>query len=97
MATYLLVMLNVHDPAWVEDYIAHVPAILRAHGGEYFAVSNSVKRYEGEGPLPDQVALFTFPSIDAIDTFMACPEYAPYKAARIARATTDILAFETTS
>ena len=95
MATYLLVTLNIHDPSWVENYLAHVPAILRSYGGEYFAVSSRVKRYEGKGPVPDQVVLFTFPSTEAIDAFMACPEYAPYKEARIACATTDILAFDT--
>jgi uncharacterized protein (DUF1330 family) len=96
MATYLLVTLTIHDVSWVKDYIANVPAILRSHGGEYLAVSRTVKRYEGEGPLPDQIAVFTFPSLAAVDAFMACPEYAPYRAARLAHATADILGFETT-
>jgi uncharacterized protein (DUF1330 family) len=93
MMAYLLVTLKVHDPVWVDDYVANVPAIIRKHGGKYFAVSESVKRYEGTTPTPDQVALFTFPSIGAIDAFIADPDYAPYKAARLAASSADILAF----
>jgi uncharacterized protein (DUF1330 family) len=93
MAAYLLVMIKVHDPSWVEDYVANVPAIVRKHGGEYFAVSDSLKRYEGDGADPDQIALFTFPSIEAIDAFISDPEYSPYKAARIEGSFADILGF----
>jgi uncharacterized protein (DUF1330 family) len=93
MTAYLLVTVKVHDPVWVEDYVANVPTIIRKHGGEYFTVSERVKRYEGTAPDPDQIVLFTFPSIEAIDAFIADPEYAPYKAARLAAASADILAF----
>ena len=34
---------------------------MRKHGGEYFAVSENIKRYEGDGPDPDAIVLFTFP------------------------------------
>src|SRR6202048_2173615 len=34
---------------------------MREHGGEYFAVSENIKRYEGDGPDPDAIVLFTFP------------------------------------
>lgn len=93
MAAYLLVMIKVHDPSWVEDYVANVPAIVRKHGGEYFVVSENLKRYEGDGADPDQIALFTFPSIEAIDTFISDPDYSSYKSARIEGATAEILGF----
>ena len=93
MAAYLLAVLKSKDFSWVEDYSAHVPAIVRKPGGEYFAVSESVKRYEGDGPTPDGLVLFTFPSMDAIDSFVADAEYAPFKAARLAASTGDLLGF----
>jgi uncharacterized protein (DUF1330 family) len=39
------------------------------------------------------VTLFTFPSIEAIDEFFADPSYAPYKAARLAASSAEVLAF----
>jgi uncharacterized protein (DUF1330 family) len=53
-----------------------------AHGGEYFAVSENIKRYEGDGPDPDAIVLFTFPSVEAIDAFVSDAEYRRYGTAR---------------
>src|SRR3981081_1505458 len=51
---------------------------MRKHGGEYFAVSENIKRYEGDGPDPDAIVLFTFPSMEAIDAFVSDADYRPY-------------------
>lgn len=93
MAAYLLVTITVHDPSWMEEYAANVPAIVRKHGGEYFAVSQSIKRYEGDAADPDGIVLFTFPSMEAIDAFISDPDYGPYKAARLAASSSDMLGF----
>ena len=72
MAVYLLVATKAHDLSWVAEYQANVPAIMaimRKHGGEYFAVSENIKRYEGDGPNPDRIAIFTFPSMEKIEAF----------------------------
>lgn len=94
MASYLVVLLNLHDPSWIEDYIAKVPTIIRSYGGEYLFVSKGIARYEGDIPIPDQIAVFTFPSKDALEAFLKCPEYAPYKDARIAGSTATIFGVE---
>jgi uncharacterized protein (DUF1330 family) len=95
MPAYLIVKLTFRDLAWGKAYMANVPAILRSFGGEYHAVSKRVERIEGEAPTPDQVALFTFPSIELINAFMTCEAYQPYKDMRIAGSDADIIAFET--
>jgi uncharacterized protein (DUF1330 family) len=95
MAAYLFVALNVHGLAWAEDYQAHVPAILRKHGGAIVAAANTVKRYEGDGPDPDRAMLMTFPSMAAVDAFITDPEYSPYRAARRAASSGDAFAFAT--
>ena len=67
MAVHLFVATKAHDLSWVDEYQANVPtimAIMRKHGGEYFAVSENIKRYEGDGPNPDRIAIFTFPSME---------------------------------
>jgi uncharacterized protein (DUF1330 family) len=93
MAAYLLVTIKVHDPSWMDEYAANVPAIVHKHGGEYLVVSESIKRYEGEGPDPDGIVLFTFPSMKAIDEFISDPDYGPYKAARLAASSSAMFGF----
>jgi uncharacterized protein (DUF1330 family) len=92
MTAYLVVTIKVRDPSWVEEYSANVPAIVRRHGGEYLAVSESIRRYEGDGPDPDAIVLFTFPSMEAIDAFISDPDYGPYRAARLAATSGDMFA-----
>ena len=95
MSAYLVVNVYLRDTAWVQDYIANVPRILRRFGGEYLAVSKKLQQFEGDGPAPDQVALFTFPSLEAMNAFIDCPEYAPYKKARLEQSSALIVGFET--
>ncbi|QYE34034.1 DUF1330 domain-containing protein [Polymorphobacter sp. PAMC 29334] len=93
MAEFVLVTIKVHDMAWVENYAANVPAIIRKHGGAYFAVSESIRRFEGDGPDLDSIVLLTFPSRAATEDFISDPDYAPYKAARLAATSGDMFAF----
>lgn len=94
MAAYLVVHVHLRDSQWAKDYIANVPAIIRSHGGEYLAVSKALKQFEGDGPAPDQVAIFTFPSLDAIDRFMNCAEYKPWKDLRLSQSSATIVGFD---
>ena len=94
MPAYLIVQINVENTDWVEDYVANVPAIFRKYGGEYLAVSQTVKQFEGEGKTPDQVAIFTFPSLEAIEKFMNSEEYMPFKEARTAASTATVVGLE---
>ena len=93
MAAHLLVIVKAHDFSWIEKYNANVPTIVLRHGGEYFKVSEYIKRYEGDGPDPDGIVLFTFPSMEAIDAFISDQDYAPYKAARLAASSGDLFGF----
>ncbi len=95
MTAYLLAMIKAHDLSWVDEYRANVPAIVHKHGGEYLAVSECIKRYEGGGPDPDGIVLFTFPSMDAVDAFISDADYAPFRAARLAASSGDLIGFAT--
>lgn len=94
MAGYMIVNLTFHNLDWAKDYMANVPAMVRAYGGEYVARSTRVERIEGDAILPDQVVILRFPSIEVIRAFMASPEYAPYRDSRVEATTTEILAIE---
>lgn len=95
MAAYLFLAIRAHDLSWVGEYQANVPAILRKHGGEYFAVSEDIKRYEGDGPDPDRIVIFTFPSMEEIEAFVSDADYRPYRATRLAATSGDAFAFTT--
>jgi uncharacterized protein (DUF1330 family) len=94
VAAWMIVNLKFHNLEWAKDYLANVPAMVRAHGGEYLARSKAVVKIEGQGVVPDQVVILSFPSIEAIRTFMSSPDYARYRDARIAATTTEILAID---
>ena len=50
-------------------------------------------RYEGDGPDPDAIVLLTFPSMAATDAFISDADYEPYRTARRAASSGDLLAF----
>ena len=98
MSAYLVTFITAHNLDWVAEYLANVPPIARSHGGKYLAVSkgvaNAVELVEGTAPAPHGIAIFTFPSMDAVKSFLEAPEYAPYKTARIAATQSNFFAFE---
>ena len=98
MSAYLITFVTAHDLSWVAEYLVKVPPIVHSHGGKYLAVSKSipsaVEVVEGTAPAPQGVAVFLFPSMDAIKHFLVAPEYAPYKKARVASTESNFFAFE---
>jgi uncharacterized protein (DUF1330 family) len=66
---------------------------MRKHGGEYFAGSENIKRYKGDGPDPDAIVLFIFSLNGVIDTFVSDADYRPYRTARRAASSGNLFAF----
>jgi uncharacterized protein (DUF1330 family) len=95
MTAYMTVVLTVTDTSWIGEYVRHVPPIMAKYGGAPVTVSGPVEVLEGE-VVPSQIALFSFPNIESLKAFMADPEYAPWKAARLAGSTGSIFAFNAT-
>ena len=86
------------DTGWAADYQANVPSTVTRYGGEYVGVSRAaptaVECLEGEATPPDGIFIARFGSIDAIRRFLASPDYAPFRQARIAGTDSHVLAFE---
>ena len=82
MAAYLIADVKVTDESWVPDYAAKVHEIVAKHGGKYLARSGNINTIEGEGLDTTLIALLQFPSMDALNAFVADPDYAPYGEAR---------------
>jgi uncharacterized protein (DUF1330 family) len=94
MAGYMIALVYNRDAAWMDDYMAHVPAIVASFGGSYLGAGADIEKAEGSIAVPDRAAIFKFPSASAIREFLACEAYAPFAAARQAGADTEILIFE---
>ncbi len=98
MSAYLVVSITAHNLNWLPEYLAHVPQIVRSHGGEYVAISKgipgAVEVVEGTSSAPQGMVVFTFPSVNAVKSFLDSPEYAPYRKARNAATESNFFAFE---
>lgn len=84
MAAFLICHVTVKDDAWMPDYIQNVHSIVEKHGGKYLSRSANITTVEGEGSGASIIALLEFPSMTALNAFVADPEYKPYADARIA-------------
>ncbi|AMK19782.1 MULTISPECIES: DUF1330 domain-containing protein [Sphingobium] len=94
MSVYLIVELVYSDQSWREEYRRGVPSLVTAYGGRYLALATPPELMEGERKAPDTLAVFDFPTAEAVRTFLACPEYQPYAEARRAGAKTQIYMLE---
>ena len=95
MSAIMVVYMNIHDTAWIEPYYAAVPKLLAEHGAVSIAgARGAIARIEGAKAVPDRIAIFTFPSLDAIDRFMADERYQAYRRLREDGATSEIFVFE---
>lgn len=94
MTAFMVVRMNISEQGWIDRYFAEVPRLLAEYGGVSVAGAREVRRVEGEGPVPDRVAVLSFPSVEAIDRFLADPRYQVHRAERQAGSASDIVVFE---
>jgi uncharacterized protein (DUF1330 family) len=81
MPAYVIVNLNVKDPAAYEEYKAKAPAIVKKHGGEYLVRGGKFVVEEGNWK-PARLVLLKFPNLATAQAMFADPEYAPLKKLR---------------
>ena len=93
MAAYLIVDVDIKDPAAYEDYRSKVPAFIRKHGGEYLVRGGAHEVIEGDW-RPTRLVLFRFPDAAAIRAFVDDPDYRPLAALRHRIADTDMVMVE---
>ena len=82
MAHYLIAQVKVNDDSWIPDYAANVHDIVHRHGGKYLSRSGNLISLEFEESTANLIALIEFPTEDAMNAFIADPDYAPYAKAR---------------
>jgi uncharacterized protein (DUF1330 family) len=82
MTVYMIADIKVTDDNWVPGYAKAVHNLVHKHGGKYLSRSGNVKTLEGKPLATSLIAIIQFPSAQAVETFLADPEYQPYALAR---------------
>jgi uncharacterized protein (DUF1330 family) len=93
MRAYIVVEIEIHDPATYERYKALAPAAIAKYGGKYLVRGAKTTTLEGSWS-PSRFVMLEFPTADAARAFWSSPEYAPAKALRQSSATTEMLLVE---
>jgi len=93
MSAYMIVNVDVEDPAACEEYKARAPALIRKYGGEYLVRGGKFLILEGDWK-PSRLVISRFLDITSAQTLYNDPQYQPLKALRQRACKTDIVAVE---
>ena len=93
MAAYVIVQVDIHDPATYERYKELAPPSIAHYGGRYVARGGATETLEGDW-APSRLVILEFPSMDVARAWWASPEYAEAKAMRHAAARSEMLAVQ---
>ena len=90
MAAYLIVDVEVTNPADFEEYRQGVPATLDRYGGQYIVRGGRTETLEGSWE-PKRIVVLEFPDRAAAKAWWSSPEYAELKALRQSSARTELV------
>ena len=93
MKAYVIVDIEVQDPAVYEKYKALAPTAIAAHGGRYLARGGRTEVLEGSWS-PKRAVVLEFPSLEKAKAWWASAEYAEGKALRQTCARTNMIILE---
>ena len=74
MSAYVVVQVDIKDPARYEDYRKLVPASLEKYGGKFLVRGGKTHTMEG-GWAPKRFVLVEFPSVEQAKAWWDSPEY----------------------
>lgn len=74
MTCYVINEISVTDEARFQTYADQVPAILKAHGGEYVVRGGAPVSIDGPPP-PDRLVILRFATREAAKAWRNSPEY----------------------
>jgi uncharacterized protein (DUF1330 family) len=93
MAAYIIVQVDVKDPARYERYKSLVPPSFQKYGGRFVVRGGKTETLEGNW-APNRFVIVEFPSVEQAKAWWASPEYAEAKALRQATAETQMIVAE---
>jgi uncharacterized protein (DUF1330 family) len=90
MAAYVVVDLDITDPAVFDDYRKQVPATLAPYGGRFIIRGGATEILEGDW-APKRMVVLEFPDRAAAKAWWSSNEYAAAKAQRQRSARTRLI------
>lgn len=93
MAAYLLVDLDVKNPAALDSYRREVPATVAKYGGRFIVRGGAFEVLEGNWQ-PKRLVVLEFPSTEALQRWYRSDDYKPLMAQRQAHSTGNLVAVE---
>ena len=90
MSAYVVVDVEVTDPAAFEEYRQQVPATIARYGGRYIVRGGQTQTLEGHWD-PKRVVILEFPDRAAARAWWSSQEYAGAKALRQRCARTQLI------
>ena len=93
MASYLIVSIEITDPAQYAEYVKVVPATLAKYGGKYLVRGGKAERLEGAWE-PKRMVVLEFDSFARAKEWWSCDDYTGPKALRQSAAVTNMILVE---
>jgi uncharacterized protein (DUF1330 family) len=93
MPAYVIVDIEVTDPAVYEEYKRLAPAGVAAYGGRYLARGGRTETLEGDW-RPNRLVILEFESVERAQAWLDSPEYAPARRLRHRAARSKMIVIE---
>lgn len=93
MAAYVVVQIDIHDPAMYARYKDLAPPSIARYNGRYIVRGGKTDILEGNWQ-PQRLVILEFPDVESAKAWWSSPEYAEAKALRNSSANTDMLVVE---
>jgi uncharacterized protein (DUF1330 family) len=93
MTAYVIVDIEVLDPAGYEEYKKLAPAAVKLFGGKYLARGGLNETLEGDWRA-NRLVILEFPTVEQAKAWLNSPEYAPARALRHKYAKTNMVVVE---
>lgn len=93
MSAYIIVNIDIHDPAGYETYKQLAAPSITQYQGRYIVRGGAASNLEGTWQ-PKRVVVLEFPSSELAKAWWNSYEYAPAKKIRQVTATTDMIVVE---
>ena len=93
MAAYVVVEVEVTDPATYEEYKKLTPATIAAYDGKFIVRGGQYETLEGDWK-PNRIVMLEFPSVERAKEWWNSPEYTEAKAIRHRAANTKMIVLE---
>ena len=93
MFAYIIVDIDIHDTAGLEEYRKQVPATIATYGGRFIVRGGKFEILEGPWH-PKRLVVLEFPSVEQAKRWYDSEEYRPLKAMRFKASKSNLVLVE---